>query len=156
MRPVTDLPSSSLRVSPTFGSQMKTISSSMSLSFSSYLPPSPHFLLLFSGQQLLDRPFFFLIETPFVPPAYLCFPLHIQCQLFHSFSYLNEILVNLCFNFLLAVCSSFTMLMAFSSHLFLSLALLAIYHLLHTLQPYLYIISTLSSFTFYPQVKFIF
>jgi hypothetical protein len=118
MRPVTNLPSSSLRVSPTFGSQMQTISSSMSFEVFIIPHPSPHCLLLFSGQQLLDRPFFFLVKTPFVPPAYLCFLLHLQCQLFHSCSYLNEILVNLCFNFLMAVCSSFTILMAFSSHLF--------------------------------------
>jgi hypothetical protein len=39
MRPITYLPSSSLRVSPTSGSQKKTSSSSISLRFQSYLIP---------------------------------------------------------------------------------------------------------------------
>jgi hypothetical protein len=118
MRPVTYLPSSSLEG---FSYFWLTKVNQLLLCFIEVLiipHPYPCCLLLFSGQQLLDRPFFFLVETPFVPPVYLCFLLHLQCQLFHSFSYLNKILVNLCFNFLLAVCSSFTMLMAFSSHLF--------------------------------------
>jgi hypothetical protein len=92
-------------------------------------PPPQLFLLLF-GQQIMNMPFYLPVQRPFIPTTYLYLLLHLQCQLFHFFSYLRELFFYLKFNFLLVV-SVLTTLMAFNRHIHpLTSAHMDVYHFL--------------------------
>jgi hypothetical protein len=118
--------------------------------FSMPQPPSQQ-PSLSSGQQFMNGPLHLLLHGPFIHPMHLCIPLHFQCKLLHTCSYLFKLFFFLNLAFLLVILSLTTPL-AFSSHPSLknltgssALAHLDFHHFLHTLQQYLQSINTMSS-----------
>jgi hypothetical protein len=85
--------------------------------------PPPQLLLLLSGQQLLNKPFYLHVQRPFIPPMYPCLLLHLQCHFLHYFTYLNELQIHVWLALFLLV-PSLTTPMAFSIHFHLLPALL--------------------------------